>query len=209
MAQNMTNKTEHEIYLDEVCGYMATFMNELDDGNRHVVERTVEQMKKRFALDDAQEAALTIALFHLETLHSEADENFNIHGLVGLECHVIADILTKDYRSICDRRLADADTNDEADDVPEEVQEAMRAFGTMLIDWYGGQVGAANVIPIKTETVLRRFRIGKDNKQQATDILDYFRSQMERYRHSAASDNKVARLIDNTIERLLAVSDGE
>lgn len=200
------NKTEHEIYLDEVCGYMATFMNELVDGNRHVVERTVKQMKKRFALDDAQEAALQIALFHLEMMHSEADEEFNMDGLVGLESHIIADILTKDYRSICDNRLVDSDSDDEPD-MPEEVMEAMRAYGTMLIDWYGGQVGAANVKVVKTETVLRRFRISKDNKQ-ATDILDYFKAQMERYRHSQASDNKVARLIDNTIERLMAVSEG-
>ena len=200
------NKTEHEIYLDEVCGYMATFMNELVDGNRHVVERTVKQMKKRFALDDAQEAALQIARFHLEMMHSEADEEFNMDGLVGLESHIIADILTKDYRSICDNRLVDSDSDDEPD-MPEEVMEAMRAYGTMLIDWYGGQVGAANVKVVKTETVLRRFRISKDNKQ-ATDILDYFKAQMERYRHSQASDNKVARLIDNTIERLMAVSEG-
>lgn len=200
------NKTEHEIYLDEVCGYMATFMNELVDGNRHVVERTVKQMKKRFALDDAQEAALQIALFHLEMMHSEADEEFNMDGLVGLESHIIADILTKDYRSICDKRLVDSDSDDEPD-MPEEVMEAMRAYGAMLIDWYGGQVGAAGVKAVKTETVLRRFHIGKDNKQ-ATGILDYFKVQMERYRHSQASGNKVARLIDNTIERLMAVSEG-
>ena len=106
------NKSEHKIYLDEVCGYMATFMNELEDGNKHVVGRTVEQMKKRFTLDDAQEAALQITLFHLEMMHSEAGEEFNMVGFVGLECHVIADILTKDYRSICDYRLADTDDGD-------------------------------------------------------------------------------------------------
>ena len=205
MATN-DNKSEHEIYLDEVCGYMATFMNELTDGNRHVVERTVEQMKKRFALDDAQEAALQIALFHLEMMHSEADEEFNMDGLVGLECHVIADILTKNYRSICDDRLAETDTDDDEDDMPEEVAEAMKAYGDMLINWYGSQVGAPNTSGIKTETVLRRFHISKGNKQ-AIDALDYFKAQMERYRHSSASDNKVVRLIDNTIRRLFDMSE--
>ena len=103
------NKSEKEIYTEAVVPYMTTFMNELTDGNSHVVERTVAQMKQKFALDDAQEAALQIVLFNIETMYGVSNEDFNFDGFLGLNINIIIDIMLKDYRSICDHRLADSD----------------------------------------------------------------------------------------------------
>ena len=66
------NKSEFDAYMEAVVPYMTTFMNELKDGNLHVVERTVAQMKQRFALDDAQEAALQIVAHVNNTLRDVA-----------------------------------------------------------------------------------------------------------------------------------------
>ena len=106
---NTNSKSEKEICTEAVVPYMTTFMNELTDGNSHVVERTVAQMKQKFALDDAQEAALQIVLFNIETMYGVSNEDFNFKRFLGLNINIIIDIVLKDYRSICDHRLADSD----------------------------------------------------------------------------------------------------
>lgn len=115
------NKSEFELYMEAVVPYMTTFMNELEDGNRHVVERTVNQMKQKFALDDAQEAALQIVLFNLETMHYGCNEEFPFDAYMGLAVNTVVDIVLKDWRTICDKRLAElpAELMDDDEDMPE------------------------------------------------------------------------------------------
>jgi hypothetical protein len=116
--KKIENKSEFDAYMEAVVPYMTTFMNELEDGNRHVVERTVAQMKQRFALDDAQEAALQIVLFNLETMHYGCHDEFPFEAYMGLAINTVVDITLKDWRTICDKRLAEppAELMDHEDD---------------------------------------------------------------------------------------------
>jgi len=105
--KKIESKSEFDAYMEAVVPYMTTFMNELEDGNSHVVERTVAQMKQKFALDDAQEAALQIVLFNLETMRQGCHDEFPFEAYMGLAINTVIDITLKDWRTICDKRLAE------------------------------------------------------------------------------------------------------
>ena len=105
--KKIENKSEFDAYMEAVVPYMTTFMNELEDGNHHVVERTVAQMKQRFALNDAQEAVLQIVLFNLETAYYGCHDEFPFEAYMGLAINTVVDIMLKDWRTICDKRLAE------------------------------------------------------------------------------------------------------
>ena len=82
-------------------------MGELADDNRHVIERIVPQTKQRFALDDAQEAAITLALFDLYMVYGCSIEDYPMKSHARLTAQIITHILLKQYRDICDNLLTD------------------------------------------------------------------------------------------------------
>jgi len=198
------NKSEFDAYMEAVVPYMTTFMNELKDGNHHVVERTVAQMKQKFALDDAQEAALQIVLFNLETMHYGCHDEFPFEAYMGLAINTVVDITLKDWRTICDKRLAEppAELMDYEDD-DEDVAEAFNAYRDLLIDYYGTVSGKAQDKKVEKIDVFKAFFIPKDYHEPALCILDGFKEKMDGFFKTGASKEAVADLLDDTIEKMV------
>lgn len=207
------NKSEKEIYMEAVVPYVTTFMNELEDGNAHVVERTVAQMKQRFALDDAQEAALQITLFNLEMAHMGMREDFPFEGFLGLNTNVIIDIVLKDYRNICDSRLAEPfDIDGDEDDDEEEDPR------TILINWYGTMKDMIDDDDdIVTNTDILDFFGFNDDDEYCDDcpsdelkaILDEFYKKMDDAREHGTTQKAIARLLDETAAKIYAQAEKE
>ncbi len=200
------NKSEFELYMEAVVPYMTTFMNELQDGNRHVVERTVAQLKPKFALDDAQEAALQIVLFNLETMHYSCHEQFPFEAYMGLAINTVVDIVLKDWRTICDKRLAEppAELTDYDDEDDERIIEAANAYRDLLIGYYATEKGTGEDI-VDAKKVIRAFFISDEQAHKAMDILDKFVSNMDKMKNGT-TQKAVARLLDQTIEKLMRLS---
>jgi len=208
MKQN-ENKTEFEIYLEEVSKFMATFMNEMEDGNRHVVERTVAQMKQKFALDDAQEAALQIALFNLEMMHYACREDFPFEGYMGLAINTVVDIVLKDWRTICDKRLAEPPA--ELMDYDEEDEE--ESPRDILIKWYGTMSELSDDDDdMVTNTDLMDYFGFNDDDEYCDDcpsdeleaILEDFYKKMDAARKHGTTQEAMARLLDETAAKIYA-----
>ena len=197
------NKSEFELYMEAVVPYMTTFMNELEDGNRHVVERTVAQMKPKFALDDAQEAALQIVLFNLETMHYSCHEEFPFEAYMGLAINTVVDIVLKDWRTICDKRLAEppAELTDYDDENDEHIEEVVNAYRDLLIGYYATEKGTGEDI-VDAKKVICAFVIDEEQTHKAMDILDKFVSNMDKMKNGT-TQKAVARLLDQTIEKLM------
>lgn len=206
------NKSEFDAYMEAVVPYMTTFMNELEDGNHHVVERTVAQMKQRFALDDAQEAALQIVLFNLETMHYGCHDEFPFEAYMGLAINTVVDITLKDWRTICDKRLAEPPAelmdyeDDENDDgyAPNEVMEAMNAYRELLTNYYATEKGSGKEF-VEAEQVGRAFFIADEDADKTMNVLDKFVSKMDKLKKGTTQE-AVARLLDQTIEKLMKLS---
>lgn len=204
------NKSEFDAYMEAVVPYMTTFMNELKDGNHHVVERTVAQMKQRFALDDAQEAALQIVLFNLETMHYGCHDEFPFKAYMGLAINTVVDITLKDWRTICDKRLAEPPAelmdyeDDEEDDVPDGVAEAVSAYRELLTNYYATEKGNSKEF-VEAEQVGRAFFIADEDADKAMKVLDKFVSKMDKLKNGTTQE-AVARLLDQTIEKLMKLS---
>ena len=201
MKKNET-KSEKDIYMEAVVPYVTTFMNELEDGNAHVVERTVAQMKQRFALDDAQEAALQIVLFNLEQAHMGMCEDFPFEGFLGLNTNIIIDIVLKDYRNICDSRLAepfdiDGDWDDEDDD--KEYYDSKRM---LLINYYGTCIGKGGDDPVSEDDVMEDFCVYAEAEEDAKKVLADFCKKMDEARENGISQEDMADLLDETIDDL-------
>ena len=212
MKQN-EKKTEFEIYLEEVSKFMATFMNELEDGNRHVVERTVDQMKQKFALDDAQEAALQIALFNLEMMHYVCREDFPFEGYMGLAINTVVDIVLKDWRTICDKRLAEPPA--ELMDYDEDEEESPR---DILIKWYGtmSDLSDDDDDMVTNTDLMDYFGFNDDDEycddcpsDELEDILDEFYKKMDDAREHGTTQEAMARLLDETAAKIYAQAEKE
>ena len=188
--------------------YMTTFMNELEDGNHHVVERTVAQMKQRFALDDAQEAALQIVLFNLEMMHHAYCDGFPFEAYMGIAINTVVDITLKDWRTICDKRLAEPPAElmdyEDDEDVPDGVVEAMSAYRELLTNYYATEKGNSKEF-VEAEQVGRAFFIADEDADKAMKVLDKFVSKMNKLKNGTTQE-AVARLLDQTIEKLMKLS---
>lgn len=200
------NKTEKEIYLEAVVPYMTTFINEVQDHNAHVVERTVAQMKQKFALDDAQEAALQIVLFNLETMYNFSCEDLNFDGFFGLNINIVVDIVMKDYRHICDHRLAepyrpymDEEEDDEENIAEKEYYDSKRM---LLIKYYGTCIGKGDDDPVTDDDVLDSFFVYAEAEDDAKKVLADFRKKMDEARENGISQEDMAVLLDDTIDDL-------
>ena len=210
------NKSEFDAYMEAVVPYMTTFMNELKDGNHHVVERTVAQMKQRFALDDAQEAALQIVLFNLETMHYGCHDEFPFKAYMGLASNTVVDITLKDWRTICDKRLAEppAELMDYEDDEDDEEEDPR----TILINWYGtmkDMIDDDDDIVTITD-ILDYFGFNDDDKycedypsDELEAILDEFYKKMDDAREHGTTQEAMARLLDETAAKIYAQAEKE
>jgi hypothetical protein len=208
MNENNNNKSEFDIYMEAVVPYMTTFMNELEDGNRHVVERTVAQIKPKFALDDAQETALMLVLFNLEMMYYGHHNKFPFEPYMGIAINTVVDILLKNWRNICDKRLAEPPAelmNYEDDD---EVEEAINAYRDLLIDYYGTVSGKEKDKKKKTtkKDVFKAFFLPKEYHEPALCILNGFKEKMDGFFETGATQEAVANLLDNTIEKMMKLS---
>ena len=210
------NKSEFDAYMEAVVPYMTTFMNELKDGNRHVVERTVAQMKQRFALDDAQEAALQIVLFNLETMHYGCHDEFPFEAYMGLAINTVVDITLKDWRTICDKRLAEppAELMDYEDDEDDEEENPR----IILIRWYGTAKGMIDdVDDTVTYTDILDFFGFNDDDEYCDDcpsdelkaILDKFYKKMDDAQEHGITEKAMARLLDKTAAKIYAQAEKE
>jgi hypothetical protein len=213
MATKIENKSEFDAYMEAVVPYMTTFMNELKDGNRHVVERTVALMKQRFALDDAQEAALQIVLFNLETMHYGCHDEFPFEAYMGLAINTVVDITLKDWRTICDKRLAEppAELMDYEDDEEEDPR-------TILINWYGTMKDMIDDDDdIVTNTDILDFFGFNDDDEYCDDcpsdelmaILNEFYKKMDDAREHGTTQKAIARLLDETAAKIYAQAEKE
>ena len=210
------NKSEFDAYMEAVVPYMTTFMNELKDGNRHVVERTVAQMKQRFALDDAQEAALQIVLFNLEMMHLAYCDGFPFEAYMGIAINTVVDIMLKDWRTICDKRLAEppAGLMDYEDDEDDEEEDPR----TILIRWYGTM---KDMIDDDDDTVTNTDILDyfgfNDTDEYCEDcpseeleaILDEFYKKMDNAREHGTTQEAIARLLDETAAKIYAQAEKE
>ncbi len=211
--KKIENKSEFDAYMEAVVPYMTTFMNELKDGNRHVVERTVAQMKQRFALDDTQEAALQIVLFNLETMHYGCHDEFPFEAYMGLAINTVVDITMKDWRTICDKRLAEppAELMDYDDDEEEDPR-------MILINWYGtmkDMIDDDDDIVTITD-ILDYFGFNDDDKycedypsEELEAILDEFYKKMDDAREHGTTKEAMARLLDETAAKIYAQAEKE
>lgn len=206
--KKIENKSEFDAYMEAVVPYMTTFMNELEDGNRHVVERTVAQMKQKFALDDAQEAALMLVLFNLEMMFYGHHDKFPFEPYMGIAINTAVDILLKDWRTICDKRLAEPPAElmdyDEENDVFDGVAEAMSAYRELLTNYYATEKGSGKEF-VEAEQVGRAFFIADEDADKAMNVLDKFVSKMDKLKNGTTQES-VARLLDQTIEKLMKLS---
>lgn len=205
MKTNENNKSEKEIYLEAVVPFITTFLNEQLDGNAHIVERTVSQMKQKFALDDAQEAALQIALFNMEMAHMGMRDDFPMDGYVGLMTNVICDIVLKDYRSICDYRLTEEGLTDfyfDDDDEDDEEEEYYNNKRMLLIKYYGTCIGKGGDEPVSEDDVMEDFCVYAEAEDDAKKVLADFRKKMDEARENGISQEDMAELLDDTIDVL-------
>ena len=207
------NKSEFNAYMEAVVPYMTTFMNELEDGNRHVVERTMAQMKQKFALDDAQEAALQIVLFNLETMHYGCHDEFPFQAYMGIAINTVVDITLKDWRTICDKRLAEppAELMDYEDDDEEDPR-------MILIRWYGTM---KDMIDDDDDTVtytdiLDFFGFNDDDENcedcpsdELKAILDEFYKKMDDAQEHGITEKAMANLLDKTAAKIYAQAEKE
>ena len=207
------NKSEFDMYMEAVVPYMTTFMNELEDGNRHVVERTVAQMKQKFALDDAQETALMLVLFNLEMMFYGHHDKFPFEPYLGIAINTAVDILLKDWRNICDKRLAEPPA--ELMDYDEDEEEDPR---TILINWYGTMKDMIDdEDDIVTNTDILDYFGFNDTDEYCEDcpsaeleaILDEFYNKMEDAHDNGTTQEAMARLLDETAAKIYAQAEKE
>lgn len=78
--------------LNEIAGIMADFMNGVSQNVSSAYRNAMEAFEN-YCLSTEQEAAIRIVLTHLETLARNCDEDFNLPGVVGLECNIIEQII--------------------------------------------------------------------------------------------------------------------
>lgn len=98
-------ETEYEIYMNEVAGHLAEFMNGVMDGDKQIVTTTTEAMKNKFALTIEQEAAVKIALVHLELLANQIENMEALKHFVGLEVNILTDVVMKNWHGLVNDRL--------------------------------------------------------------------------------------------------------
>ena len=98
-------ETEYDIYMNEVAGHLAEFMNGVMDGNEQIITTTTEVMKKKFALSIEQEAAVKIALVHLELLANQMENIETLKHFVGLEVNILTDVVMKNWHGLVNDRL--------------------------------------------------------------------------------------------------------
>lgn len=211
--KKIENKSEFDMYMEAVVPYMTTFMNELEDGNRHVVERTVAQMKQRFALDDAQETALMLVLFNLEMMFYGHHDKFPFEPYMVIAINTAVDILLKDWRTICDNRLAEPPA--ELMDYDEDEEEDPR---TILINWYGTMKDMIdNEDDIVTDTDILDYFGFNDTDEYCEDcpseeleaILDEFYKKMDDAREHGTTKEAMACLLDETAAKIYAQAEKE
>lgn len=100
---------EKDVTTNLVCGIVADFMNQVNDGERFAFENAVHAFKENVELTDEQEAMVRNSLMHLEIIAQNCEEGFDLKGFVGLECNVILWTLAGDWEILIKRTMGDSE----------------------------------------------------------------------------------------------------
>ncbi len=96
------------ISLDFVSAILADFMNNIINGNEYAYEKAV-QIFKFHGLNPEQEAMVRNSLYHLEIIANNCNDDFDLHGFVGLEANILLWTLAADWHCLNTRTLGDSD----------------------------------------------------------------------------------------------------
>ena len=87
---------EKDVTTNLVCGIVADFMNQVNDGERFAFEKAVHAFKENVELTDEQEAMVRNSLLHLEIIANN-------------ECNILLWTVAADWHCLNTRTLGDTD----------------------------------------------------------------------------------------------------
>ena len=95
--------------MDMVCGIVADFMNQVNDGERFAFEKAVHAFKENVELTDEQEAMVRNSLLHLEAFAQHVNDEDAVKRMVGMECSILLWTVAADWHCLNTRTLGDTD----------------------------------------------------------------------------------------------------
>lgn len=100
---------EKDVTTNLVCGIVADFMNQVNDGERFAFEKAVHAFKENVELTDEQEAMVRNSLLHLEIIANNIENEETVKHIVGMECNILLWTVAADWHCLNTRTLGDID----------------------------------------------------------------------------------------------------
>ena len=95
--------------MELVCGIVADFMNQVNNGEQFAFEKAVHAFKGSTDLNDEQEAMVRNSLLHLEAFAQHVDDEDAVKRMVGLECNILLWTLAADWHCLNNRTMGDSE----------------------------------------------------------------------------------------------------
>lgn len=94
---------------EQVCGIVADFMNQVNDGDQFAFEKAVHAFKNGTELTDEQEAMVRNSLLHLEIIANNVENQDTVKHVVGMECNILLWTVAGDWHCLNTRTMGDSD----------------------------------------------------------------------------------------------------
>jgi len=100
---------KNDVTMDVVCGIVADFMNEVNNGEQFAFENAVHAFKDSIELTDEQEAMVRNSLLHLEAFAQNVNDEDAVKRMVGMECNILLWTIAEDWHCLNTRTMGDSE----------------------------------------------------------------------------------------------------
>lgn len=100
---------KNEVTMNIVCGIVADFMNQVNNGERFAFENAVHAFKDSTELNDEQEAMVRNSLLHLEAFSKNVDDEDAVKRMVGMECNILLWTIAAEWHCLNTRTMGDSE----------------------------------------------------------------------------------------------------
>ncbi len=90
--------------IDDISKLLSEFVDSVRADDKTQYERTIQVLKSKYELSPEEEAAIRIALSHVELLVKHSKESFNLSNLLYVERDIVFWLIAGDW-DILNRRI--------------------------------------------------------------------------------------------------------